>query len=32
MHQALTEQVADEGLRAGMLRAFADMAEHLVNV
>ena len=28
----LTEQVADEGLRAGMLRAFADMAEHLVNV
>ncbi len=32
MHQALTEQVADEGLLAGMLRAFADMAEHLVNV
>ena len=31
MHQALAEQVADESLRAGMVRAFDDMAHHLVN-
>ena len=31
MRQALDEQVADEALRAGMLRAFTDMAAHIVN-
>jgi hemoglobin len=31
MRQALAEQVADEALRAGMLRAFTDMAAHIVN-
>jgi hemoglobin len=31
MRQALAEQVSDEGLRAGMNRAFTDMAEHLIN-
>ena len=31
MHQALAEQVADEALRAGMVRAFDEMAHHLVN-
>jgi hypothetical protein len=31
MRQALAEQVPDEGLRAGMNRAFTDMAEHLIN-
>ncbi len=31
MRQALDEQVADTALRAGVLRAFSDMAEHIVN-
>lgn len=31
MRQALDEVVADETLRAGMLRAFTDMAAHIVN-
>lgn len=31
MLQALDEQVADEALRAGLIRAFTDMAEHIVN-
>ena len=31
MHQALVELVADERLRAGVIRAFDDMAGHLVN-
>ena len=31
MRQALAEQVADEALRAGIVRAFDDMANHLVN-
>lgn len=31
MHTALTEQVADESLRAGLLKAFGDMADHMVN-
>ncbi|MCB2018209.1 MAG: group II truncated hemoglobin [Hydrogenophaga sp.] len=31
MRTALTEQVADEPLRAGLLKAFADMADHMVN-
>lgn len=31
MRTALTEQVADESLRAGLLKAFTDMADHMVN-
>lgn len=31
MRTALTEQVADEPLRAGLLKAFGDMADHMVN-
>ena len=31
MRTALTEQVADESLRAGLLKAFGDMADHMVN-
>jgi hemoglobin len=31
MRTALTEQVADEPLRAGLLKAFGDMAAHMVN-
>ena len=31
MHQALGELVADERLRAGVIRAFDHMADHLVN-
>lgn len=31
MRTALTEQVADEPLRAGLLKAFTDMADHMVN-
>jgi hemoglobin len=31
MHQALAELVADARLRAGVIRAFDDMAGHLVN-
>jgi hemoglobin len=31
MRQALDEQVVDEALRAGVDRAFTDMAEHIVN-
>ena len=31
MRQALTEQVADDTLRAGMDRAFEAMAQHMVN-
>jgi hemoglobin len=31
MHQALAELVVDERLRAGVIRAFDDMAGHLVN-
>lgn len=31
MRTALTEQVADPALRAGLLKAFADMADHMVN-
>lgn len=31
MRQALDEQVADEALRAGVLRAFSEMAAHVVN-
>lgn len=31
MHQALAELVVDERLRAGVIRAFDDMASHLVN-
>lgn len=31
MHQALTELVADQRLCAGVIRAFDDMASHLVN-
>jgi hemoglobin len=32
MRQTLTEQIADEALRTGVIRAFTDMAEHMVNV
>jgi hypothetical protein len=32
MRQALTEQVHDPVLRAWVLRTFADMADHMVNV
>jgi len=32
MRQALAEQVADEALRVALIRAFTDMAEHMVNV
>jgi hemoglobin len=31
MRQALAEQVADPALRAGVERAFADMAQHMIN-
>ncbi|MCK6423926.1 MAG: group II truncated hemoglobin [Burkholderiaceae bacterium] len=31
MRSALTEQVADEALRDGLLQAFTQMAEHMVN-
>lgn len=31
MRTALTEQMAGETLRAGLLKAFGDMAEHMVN-
>lgn len=31
MRTALTEQVADEPLRTGLLKAFTDMADHMVN-
>jgi hemoglobin len=31
MHQALAEQVADPALRSAVVRAFDDMAEHMVN-
>ena len=31
MRQALTEQVADDMLRAGVVRAFEEMAQHMVN-
>lgn len=31
MRQALAEQVSDDLLRAGVLRAFEDMAAHMVN-
>lgn len=31
MRTALSEQVADEPLRAGLLKAFGDMADHMVN-
>ncbi len=31
MRQALTEQVADDTLRAGVDRAFEEMAQHMVN-
>jgi len=31
MRTALTEQVADPALRAGLLKAFAGMADHMVN-
>jgi hemoglobin len=31
MRTALTEQVADESLHAGLLKAFTDMAHHMVN-
>jgi len=31
MRQALAEQVADDTLRAGVLRAFEEMAQHMVN-
>jgi hemoglobin len=31
MRQALAEQVADDALRAGVVRAFEDMAGHMVN-
>lgn len=31
MTQALTEQVADENLRSGLIRTFTQMADHLVN-
>ncbi len=31
MRTALTEQVTDESLRAGLLKAFIDMADHMVN-
>ena len=32
MRQALTEQVSDKDLRAALTQAFAQMAEHLVNI
>jgi hemoglobin len=32
LRQTLNEQVADEALRAVLIRAFTDMAEHMVNV
>lgn len=31
MTQALTEQVADENLRSGLIRTFTQMADHMVN-
>jgi hemoglobin len=31
MRQALAEQVSDAALRAGVVRAFEDMAAHMVN-
>jgi hemoglobin len=31
MGQALTERVADESLRNAVMRAFTDMADHMVN-
>lgn len=31
MRQALAEQVSDDALRAGVVRAFEDMAAHMVN-
>jgi hemoglobin len=31
MRTALTEQVADESLRGGLLQAFTQMADHMVN-
>jgi hemoglobin len=31
MRTALTEQVTDESLHAGLLKAFTDMADHMVN-
>ena len=31
MRQALAEQVSDEALRAGVVRAFEEMAAHMVN-
>jgi hemoglobin len=31
LRKALAEQVSDEGLRAGVVRAFEDMAAHLIN-
>jgi truncated hemoglobin YjbI len=32
MRQALTEQVSDNDLRAALTQAFAQMAEHMVNI
>ncbi|MGV8891629.1 MAG: group II truncated hemoglobin [Burkholderiaceae bacterium] len=31
MSQALTEQVADQGLRSGLIAIFAQMGDHMVN-
>jgi hemoglobin len=31
MRQALSEEVADSDLRAGLLKAFGDMATHIIN-
>jgi len=31
MRTALTEQVADDDLRAGLTKVFSDMADHMVN-
>lgn len=31
MRQAVSEQVTDETLRAGVMRAFEDMAHHMIN-
>jgi hemoglobin len=32
MRTALAEQVADEDFRKGLINAFAQMADHMVNV
>ena len=31
MREALTEQITDPTLRDGLIRTFADMADHMVN-